>query len=221
LLQDLKHCAKNILGTTVEEFVELSEERSTGWKQHQREVFRPPRNRLLLSILIGAGAQVGAIVIVALITMSVRGYHYFELEDAQIALIFKQLLVYSSIIAGYCSTRVYKMWSGQNWLGCAIITSMVLPLTLTISLSIENSMRLIEDAISYSVLEMFYLPVVWMVGAAPMGVIGGYIGFKRTAIKNPFSVHAVEQKREYGFSTMHQLAMGFLASLVPYFSFAT
>lgn len=162
-----------------------------GWKQHQREVFRPPRNRLILSVMVGAGAQVITVVVIALSVMAAKGYHYFELEDTQIALLLKQLLVYSSIIAGYACTRVYKMWAGQNWMGCAILTSLVLPLTLTISLTIENSMRLLEDAISYSLLEMFFMPVVWIIGAVPLGIIGGYIGFKRRAIKNPFSVHAV------------------------------
>lgn len=106
-------------------------------------------------------------------------------------MLVKQLLVSSTLIAGYVSARVYKMWSGQTWLGCAILTALVLPLTLTISLTIENSMRLLEDSISHSILEMFYMPVMWMVAAVPIGIVGAYIGFKRRAIKNPFSVHAV------------------------------
>jgi transmembrane 9 superfamily protein 2/4 len=179
------------MGGTVQEFMELSEERSLGWKQHQREVFRPPRHKFVLSALFGAGVQAMLVIFLTLGRMAIKNYHYFEFEDSNILLWWRSLLIVTSVMGGYSATRVYKMWGGQNWMANSLVTSLILPITLTLSLSIENSMRLLENALSYSIFEMFYLPVLWLAAAIPLGMIGSAYGYKRKAIKNPFNFHAV------------------------------
>jgi hypothetical protein len=52
-------------------------------------------------------------------------------------------------------------------------------------------MKLLENALSYSIFEIFYMPILWLAASLPLGIVGSMIGFKRNAIKNPFSFHAV------------------------------
>lgn len=219
LLRDLKNCAKQIIGNSVQEFMELSEERSSGWKQHQREVFRPPQRRFVLAVLVGSGIQATLVILLLLTRMAFHDYHYFALESEAMMGSFKWLLVCTSLAGGYAAARVYKMWGGHSWLALSVATSVTLPLTLTLSLTVENSMRLLEGALSYSVFQMFYMPLLWLLAAIPLGAAGAFVGFKRTAIRNPFSFHAVEQKRKLEFGLAKQVATGFVASLVPYLSF--
>lgn len=69
------------MGTTVHEFMEIEEERQRGWKQHQREVFRPPNRRFILSVLFGAGCQMIIVVIGTLLLMAFKNFRYFEFQD--------------------------------------------------------------------------------------------------------------------------------------------
>lgn len=137
LLRDLKNCARQIMGTSVQEFLELSEERSTGWKQHQREVFRPPRHRFILSVLVGAGVQATTVIFVLFGSLAAKNSHYFELESSRIADLSFWTIVFTSVLGGYAAARVYKMWNGHKWLVLGLVTTATLPLTITISLSVE------------------------------------------------------------------------------------
>lgn len=62
--------------------------------------------------------------------------------------------------------------------------------------------------------------MLWFIIAIPLCIIGSYVGFKRKALSNPFSVHAVENRKGNNFSVKKQLKIGVLSSLIPYLSFA-
>jgi transmembrane 9 superfamily protein 2/4 len=50
--------------------IDLSEDtvqEDTGWKLLHAEVFRPPRHRMYLAVIVGAGAQVAGVTITSLI----------------------------------------------------------------------------------------------------------------------------------------------------------
>lgn len=97
----------------------------------------------MLAVLVGAGVQATLVVFLLLACMAAKNYHYFELEHSSMVGWSRWLLILTSVVGGYAAARTYKMWNGQNWLVLALVTSATLPLTLTVSLSIENSMKLL------------------------------------------------------------------------------
>lgn len=91
-----------------------------GWKMIHADVFRPPSHRMLLSVLLGNGAQIlcmGAVTIVfavlGFLSPSSRG------SLVTVALVFYILF---SVISGYCSGLIYKTLQGAQWRLNVILT---------------------------------------------------------------------------------------------------
>ena len=96
-----------------------------GWKLVHGDVFRPPVWAMVLSVLVGNGAQVGlmstlTLVIAALgfLSPSSRG------SLSTVMLVFYFLF---ASVAGYVSARLYKMFGGQQWRQNVILTAFLVP----------------------------------------------------------------------------------------------
>ena len=96
------------------------------WKQLSGDVFRPPnKNILLLSVLLGTGAQLLSMFTISLF-LGIFGYMRPE-KRANIINIF--LLVYcsSGLIGGYITAKFYRFYGGINWVKSACFTSLFFP----------------------------------------------------------------------------------------------
>lgn len=94
----------------------------TGWKLVHGDVFRPPRNPALFSVLVGFGSQIFVSVIV-LLFFAVLGFmspaYRGGLLTAMLVLIFL-----AGIFSGYNSTKLYKMFKVNT-----PVASLILPHT--------------------------------------------------------------------------------------------
>ncbi|KAG8050335.1 hypothetical protein GUJ93_ZPchr0009g481 [Zizania palustris] len=85
----------------------------TGWKLVHGDVFRPPTNSDLLCIYVGTGVQFFGMLLVTMI-FAVLG---FLSPSNRGGLMTAMLLVWvlMGLIAGYSSSRLYKMFKGSEW----------------------------------------------------------------------------------------------------------
>ena len=162
----------------------------SGWKLVHGDVFRPPKNPLLLSIFLGSGAQLffmaGITIIFALfgfLSPSNRG----SLGTAMII-----LYTIFGFIGGYVSARVYKTFGGEAWKRNILLTPVMIPgivfgtfFFLNLFLWAQGS----SGAAPFTT--MLVLVAIWFLISVPLSFAGSWVGFKQ-AVNRPLSPADVE-----------------------------
>jgi len=93
----------------------------TGWKLVHGDVFRPPSFPLFLSVLVGNGVQVFAMLVITMI-FAVLGF-LSPANRGGLMTAMVVLFVIMGIFAGYFSSRLYKLFKGNAWKKNVILTS--------------------------------------------------------------------------------------------------
>lgn len=96
-----------------------------GWKLIHGDVFRPPRNAMLLSVFLGSGVQVLAMSFITLFFACLG----FLSPANRGALMTCAIVIYAHLgtPAGYVSARLYKSFQGFNWRLNVLLTSTLCP----------------------------------------------------------------------------------------------
>ncbi len=175
---------KDISGYNELQTLEEAKE-ETGWKLVHGDVFRPPSTSpMLLSVMVGTGAQIGLAFALTMILamMNITS----AMRKGQILTSMILLYVVCGSAAGYVSSRIYKFCGASNWKLNTMATAAALPavfaaifIVLNIFLSLANA------ATSVSFLTIIVLFLLWIMISAPMVFIGSFIGLKARTIEVP------------------------------------
>ncbi|KJH44154.1 endomembrane protein 70 [Dictyocaulus viviparus] len=140
-----------------------------GWKLVHGDVFRPPRNAMMLSVFIGAGCQTLLMVSITLV-FACLGFLSPANRGALItfALVF---YVFFGIIAGYVAARLYKIFFFTNLLLWAKGSSAAVPFGTLIALL-----------------------SLWLFISTPMTFIGAFFGFKKKPIEAPVRTNQIPRQ---------------------------
>ncbi|KAJ3196541.1 hypothetical protein HK101_008550 [Irineochytrium annulatum] len=164
-----------------------------GWKLVHADVFRPPPQRMLLSVLIGNGAQLFAMCGVTL-AFAVLG---FLSPSSRGALSTMTLLFYVSFagVAGYGSARIYKMLQGEFWRQNVFLTATLVPaVVFIIFLTLNFILVGYQSSAAVPFGTMLALIALWFLISAPLCVIGAYFGFKHPTIENPVKTNQIPRQ---------------------------
>jgi transmembrane 9 superfamily protein 2/4 len=96
-----------------------------GWKLVHGDVFRAPPYPMLFSVLIGNGTQLLCMGIVTLV-FAVLGFLSPSNRGALITAIVTFYMLFGCV-AGYVAARLYKMFGGEQWRKCIMLTSFLFP----------------------------------------------------------------------------------------------
>jgi transmembrane 9 superfamily protein 2/4 len=166
--------------------IEDGVQEDSGWKLVHGDVFRPPKNPLLLSLLLGNGAQLFfmtgvtiAFALLGFLSPSNRG----SLGTAMV-----MLYTIFGFIGGYVSARVYKTFGGEAWKRNIVLTPVLVPgivfgtfFLLDLFLWAQQS----SGAVPFTT--MLVLIAIWFLISVPLSFAGSWIGFKQAVI-NPHLV---------------------------------
>ncbi|CAA2995283.1 Transmembrane 9 superfamily member 3 [Olea europaea subsp. europaea] len=96
----------------------------SGCKLVHGDVFRPPQSLVLLSALVGTGAQL-ALLVLLIVLYAIVGMLYI----GRGAIITTFILCYAltSFISGYISGGMYARLGGKNWVKSMILTASLFP----------------------------------------------------------------------------------------------
>jgi transmembrane 9 superfamily protein 2/4 len=105
----------------------------TGWKLVHGDVFRPPAHSDWLCVYVGTGVQFFGMMLVTMV-FAVLG---FLSPSNRGGLMTAMLLlwVFMGLLAGYSSSRLYKLFRGSEWKNIALRTQHSLSLTTYLLLS--------------------------------------------------------------------------------------
>lgn len=151
---------------------DVSEE--SGWKLVHGDVFRSPRHLVLLSALVGTGAQL-ALLILSVIIIAIVGMLYVGRGTIVTAFILCYAL--TSFVAGYVSGGFYSRNDGKHWIKAMLLTASFFPFTCFGIGFILNTI-----AIGYHSLAaipfgtMVVMFVIWAFISFPLATLGTIVG---------------------------------------------
>ncbi|KAI9346766.1 hypothetical protein DFJ73DRAFT_837471 [Zopfochytrium polystomum] len=164
-----------------------------GWKLVHADVFRPPPHRMLLSVLLGNGAQLFMMIGVTLV-FAVLG---FLSPSSRGSLVTMTLVFYVCFagFAGYTASRVYKMLQGEYWRQNLVLTATLVPGTIFIIFVILNFFLIgAQSSAAIPFGTLFALIALWFLISIPLCVIGAYLGFKQPAIEFPVKTNQIPRQ---------------------------
>ncbi|KAH9041343.1 Nonaspanin TM9SF [Lactarius pseudohatsudake] len=164
-----------------------------GWKLVHGEVFRTPKNPLILSTFVGNGAQlcitVGFTLVFALLgflSPSIRG---------SLATVMMIGWTFFGSVGGYVSSRVYASLGGTERRKNAFVTATALPAIVFMIVFLLNLLLIKANssgAMPFGT--MFLIVLLWFGISAPLSAIGSYFEARRGAISHPVSVNPIPRQ---------------------------
>ncbi|KAK1146178.1 Transmembrane 9 super member 2 [Aspergillus melleus] len=195
--------------------VEDGIQEDSGWKLVHGDVFRCPRSPLLLSVLVGNGAQLfmmtGVTVIFALLGLlspSNRGF-----------LATAILLIYTlfGFIGGYVSARVYKSFGGESWKRNIIMTPVLVPgliFSVFFLLNLFVWGKGSSGAVPFTT--MLALVLIWFVISVPLSFAGSWLGFKQQAVEGPTKTNQIPRQVPPMTGTLRTVPSLLLTGVLPF-----
>ncbi|WOL02345.1 hypothetical protein Cni_G11064 [Canna indica] len=151
---------------------DVSEE--SGWKLVHGDVFRPPCSLVVLSALVGTGAQL-AMLVLLVILFAIVGTLYI----GRGAIITTFIICYAltSVISGYVSGGLYSRNGGKNWIQGMILTASLFPFMCFGIGFILNTIAIFYGslaAIPFGTMVVVF--VLWAFISFPLALLGTVVG---------------------------------------------
>ncbi|KAJ3142650.1 hypothetical protein HK100_011940 [Physocladia obscura] len=164
-----------------------------GWKLVHADVFRPPQQRMLLSVLVGNGAQIFLMAGVTLL-FAVLG---FLSPSSRGALSTVTIIFYICFgcVAGYVSSRLYKMMQGEYWHKNVAFTALLVPGTIFLIFVTLNFVLIsAQSSAAVPFTTMLALIALWFLISTPLCIVGAYFGFRQPTIENPVKTNQIPRQ---------------------------
>lgn len=164
-----------------------------GWKLVHGEVFRPPPYPMLLSVLLGTGAQLGAMVAITLV-FALLGFLSPSNRGALATVMIIFYTLFGSI-AGYVSAIVYNSFGGESWKKNIFMTATLFPVVIFSMFFFLNFFLIASNASGAVPLgTMLALIALWFLISVPLSGIGSYFGFRRGRYEPPVRTNQIPRQ---------------------------
>jgi len=165
----------------------------TGWKLVHGDVFRPPANSDWLCVYVGTGVQFFGMMLVTMV-FAVLG---FLSPSNRGGLMTAMLLlwVFMGLLAGYSSSRLYKLFKGSEWKNITLRTAFTFPgsvFAIFFFLNILIWGQKSSGAVPFTT--MFALVLLWFGISVPLVFVGSFLGFKKPAIEDPVKTNKIPRQ---------------------------
>ncbi|GER53515.1 endomembrane protein 70 protein family [Striga asiatica] len=165
----------------------------TGWKLVHGDIFRAPVNSGLLCVYVGTGVQIFGMTLVTMIFALLGFLSPSNRGGLMTAMVL--LWVFMGIFAGYSSSRLYKMFKGNEWKRITLKTAFLFPGILFSVFFVLNALIWGEKssgAVPFGT--MFALVCLWFGISVPLVFVGSYLGFKKPAIEDPVKTNKIPRQ---------------------------
>lgn len=187
----------------------------SGWKLVHGDVFRTPKNPLLLSVLVGNGAQLFAMTALTIV-FALLGFLSPSNRGAlgTVIIIFYTLF---GFLGGYVSSRTYKFFHGEAWKLCFFYTPVALPGLVFATFFLMNLFvwgRGASGAVPFTT--MLVVVIIWFVISVPLSLAGSWLGFKQAAIEAPVRTNQIPRQIPPATGYLRPLPSMALAGILPF-----
>ncbi|KAI8052467.1 putative endosomal integral membrane protein [Syncephalis plumigaleata] len=186
-----------------------------GWKLVHGDVFRSPPHAMLLSVLVGNGAQLLCMAAVTLI-FAVLGFLSPSNRGALITVIITFYMLFGCV-AGYVSARLYKMFGGEEWKTNIALTAFLFPGIIFGIIFFINIFLLSahsSDAVPFGTLAALF--AMWFLVSTPLTFVGAYFGFKKLRIEHPVRTNQIPRQIPEQAIYLRPLPSLLMAGILPF-----
>ncbi|KAI1925055.1 Transmembrane 9 super member 2 [Ophidiomyces ophidiicola] len=195
--------------------VEDGIQEDSGWKLVHGDVFRCPQHPLMLSVLLGNGAQLfvmtGLTVLFALLGLlspSNRGF---------LGTVILLLYTLLGFVGGYVSSRTYKSFGGEAWKRLIISTPLAVPAIVFCVFFALNFLLWVKGAsgaVPFST--MIVILLIWFVISVPLSVAGSWIGFKQPALEGSTKTNQIPRQVPPAVGSLRIVPSTLITGLLPF-----
>ena len=199
-------------GTSV---LEDGVQEDSGWKLVHGDVFRTPSRPLLLSILVGNGAQLfvmtGSTIIFALLgflSPSNRGF---------LGTIMVVLYTILGSVGGYASARTYKAMQGEQWRLNIGLTPLLVPGIVFSAFFLLNLFlwaKQSSGAVPFTT--MLVLVAIWFIISIPLSFAGSWLGFRSRLIAAPVRTNQIPRQIPPATTYLKPIPSMLIVGLLPF-----
>ncbi|CAL1706851.1 unnamed protein product [Somion occarium] len=197
--------------------IDLSEDiqEDYGWKLVHGEVFRTPQHPMILSVLVGNGAQLCAMVGVTLV-FALLGF-LSPSNRGSLATVMMICWTLFGAVGGYISSRIYASMGGTDKRKNSFLTATILP-TIVFGVVFLLDLFLLSAGSSGAVPfgTILLIVVLWFGISAPLSAIGSYFGSKHGAITHPVRVNPIPRQIPPTPRYLQPWAAALLAGILPF-----
>ncbi|XP_076906776.1 transmembrane 9 superfamily member 1-like [Bidens hawaiensis] len=151
---------------------DVSEE--SGWKLVHGDVFRPPRHLVILSAVVGTGAQLALLILLVILFAIVATLY---IGRGAIVTTFIVCYALTSFVSGYVSGGMYSRHGGKNWIKSMILTASLFPFLCFGIGFILNTIAIFYGslaAIPFGTMVVVF--VIWAFISFPLALLGTVVG---------------------------------------------
>lgn len=187
----------------------------SGWKLVHGDVFRPPKNSLALSILVGNGAQLFmmagftiAFAVVGFLSPSNRG---------SLATVMILLHTFFGCVGGYVSSRVYKSFQGTKWKQLFVLTPCAVPMVVFAIFFLLNLFvwaRQSSGAVPFTT--MLVIVGIWFLISVPLSIAGSWLGFRQSMADPPVRTNQIPRQIPPSTGYLRFVPSMFLVGVLPF-----
>ncbi|OAA66771.1 endosomal integral membrane protein [Niveomyces insectorum RCEF 264] len=165
----------------------------SGWKLVHGDVFRAPSHPLLLSVLLGNGAQLfvmtGFTIVFALLgflSPSNRG---------SLGTIMVLLYTVLGFVGGYAAARVYKAFGGEKWKLNIVLTPVLVPgIVFGVFFLLDLFLWAKQSSGAVPFTTMLVIIGIWFVISVPLSFAGSWIGFRSAVVEAPVHTNQIPRQ---------------------------
>uniref|UniRef100_A0ACD6AGY8 Uncharacterized protein n=1 Tax=Avena sativa TaxID=4498 RepID=A0ACD6AGY8_AVESA len=165
----------------------------TGWKLVHGDAFRPPVHSGLLCVYVGTGVQFFGMTVVTMMFALLGFLSPANRGGLMTAMVL--LWVFMGVLAGYTSSRLYKMFKGNEWKKITLKTAFMFPGIIFGVFFVLNALIWGEKssgAVPFGT--MFALFLLWFGISVPLVFVGSFLGFKQPAIEDPVKTNKIPRQ---------------------------
>ncbi|KAJ8670564.1 hypothetical protein QAD02_001823 [Eretmocerus hayati] len=187
----------------------------TGWKLVHGDVFRPPTNSRLFAAVIGSGIQIFFMTLIT-IFFAMLGM-LSPASRGALGTCAIMLYVFSGLIAGYFSARLYKTMKGKEWKKAAMLTATLYPGIVFGTCFFLNFFiwgKHSSGAVPFTT--MLSLLCLWFGISLPLVYLGYFFGFRKQPFTHPVRTNQIPRQVPDQLWYMNPVLCTFMAGILPF-----
>ncbi|KAH7369234.1 endomembrane protein 70 [Plectosphaerella cucumerina] len=187
----------------------------SGWKLVHGDVFRVPKNPLLLSVMLGNGAQL-FVMTGFTICFALLGF-LSPSNRGSLGTIILLMYTILGFVGGYVSSRTYKAMEGEKWkLNIALTPILVPGIVFSGFFFLDLFLWAKQSSGAVPFTTMLVIIAIWFIISIPLSFAGSWVGFRSAAIASPVRTNQIPRQVPPVTTYLRPIPSMLIVGLLPF-----